>query len=246
MFGKPQEPSMAKSPKRPAPPRSFDTAGLLSRHPIFGVIDPRGVAQLCTYATSRRVARGSTLFCKGDPGDALYAIVSGTMKISVPAPDGREAVFNLLHPGEVFGEIALLDGRPRTADAVAFTDCDLIMIDRRDFRKFIESQPAVAMKLIELLCERLRVASEHVEELVFLDLPTRLARTLLRLDEAAGEREERVLSITQIELSHILGVTRESINKQLRAWARQKLIRIERGGIVVTGAAGLSAQAERP
>jgi CRP-like cAMP-binding protein len=215
------------------------TLSLLHNHPVFGALSPDQLARLCAYATTRGVPAGATLFSKGDPGTALFAIRAGTVKITVPSVDGREAMFNLLHPGEIFGEIALLDGQPRTADAVAMTDCEFTVIERRDFLTFVHSEPKVALKLIELLCARLRWASTHFEEVVFLNLPTRLARTLLRLSQEEASPEGK-LAITQRELSHMLGTTRESINKQLRAWARAKWISLERGGARVLAPAALA------
>jgi CRP-like cAMP-binding protein len=112
------------------------------------------------------------------------------------------------------------------------TDCEFTVIERRDFLTFVHSEPKVALKLIELLCARLRWASTHFEEVVFLNLPTRLARTLLRLSQEEKSEHGR-LAITQRELSHMLGTTRESVNKQLRAWTKEKWIRLERGGVSV-------------
>ena len=215
------------------PPRvQVDNLALLRGHPVFGALAVDQLERLCTYATTRNVPMGTTLFAKGDPGAALFAVRAGTVKITVPSLDGREAMFNLLHAGEIFGEIALLDGQPRTADAVTMSDCEFTVIERRDFLTFVHSEPKVALKLIELLCARLRWASLHFEEVVFLNLPTRLARTLLRLSQDEKSREGR-LAITQRELSHMLGTTRESVNKQLRAWAKLKWITLERGGIGV-------------
>jgi CRP/FNR family transcriptional regulator, cyclic AMP receptor protein len=223
-----------------------DGLALLRGHPIFGALDPAQIARLFSYARTRRVAANTTLFVKGDPGTALFAIGAGTVKIAVPSIDGREAMFNLLHTGEIFGEIALLDGRPRTADAIATTDCELIVIERRDFLTFMQSEPAVALKLIELLCDRLRVAAQHLEEVVFLHLPARLARMLLRLvDENAASPDKRKLRITQREISQMLGTTRESVNKQLRTWAKRKWIALQRGGILVLAAAPLADIAAR-
>jgi len=217
---------------------------VLQSHPVFGAIEPAQLKRLSAYARSRRVPAGTTLFVKGDPGTALFAVTAGTVKITVPSVDGREAMFNLLQPGEIFGEIALLDGRPRTADAVAMIDCELTVIERRDFLSFVHSEPNVALKLIELLCARLRVASEHFEEVVFLNLPTRLARILLRLSQREGAaRGRQKLAITQRELSQMLGSTRESVNKQLRLWSRRKWISLERGGIVLLAPAALEAAA---
>jgi CRP/FNR family cyclic AMP-dependent transcriptional regulator len=233
-------PSLPQSARRPR--AGSAELALLRGHPVFGALEPGQLEQLVSYARTRRVAAGTTLFSKGDPGTELFAVSAGTVKISVPAPDGREAMFNLLHPGEIFGEIALLDGRPRTADAMAMTDCELTVIERRDFLAFVHGEPNVALQLIALLCERLRIASEHYEEVVFLDLPTRLARILLQLaDQTEAGAAEPKLKITQREISQMLGSTRESVNKQLRAWSKRGVIALERGGIVVYRLATLAA-----
>ena len=233
-------PSLPQSARRPR--AGSAELALLRGHPVFGALEPEQLEQLVSYARTRNVAAGTTLFSKGDPGTELFAVSAGTVKISVPAPDGREAMFNLLHPGEIFGEIALLDGRPRTADAMAMTDCELTVIERRDFLAFVHGEPNVALQLIALLCERLRIASEHYEEVVFLDLPTRLARILLQLaDQTEAGAAEPKLKITQREISQMLGSTRESVNKQLRAWSKRGVIALERGGIVVYRLATLAA-----
>src|SRR5439155_1395031 len=109
-----------------------DKLALLRRHPLFGAIGPELLERLSSYATTRAVHRGDSIFAKGDPGNSLYAVCAGTVKISVPSADGKDAVFNLVGEGEIFGEIALLDGRPRTADATAMSDCELMVIARRD------------------------------------------------------------------------------------------------------------------
>jgi CRP/FNR family transcriptional regulator, cyclic AMP receptor protein len=214
--------------------RPVDRIALLRTHPAFGALAPEQIKRLGSLACARRVASSTTLFVKGDPGTALFAVVSGTVKIAVPSIDGREATFNLLYAGDIFGEIALLDGRPRTADAIAITDCELILIKRRDFLSFVHDEPKVALKLIELLCARLRVAGTREEELVFLNLPARLARLLLRLvDENAAAADKNKLSITQQEISGMLGTTRESVNKHLQIWARRRVIALKRGTILV-------------
>ena len=134
----------------------------------------------------------------------------------------------------MFGEIALLDGQPRTADASAMSDCELVVIERRDFVPFLHDHPEVMLKLIEILCSRLRRTSEQVEDVTFLNLPTRLAKTLLQLT-AGGEASARKgkVTITQREISDIIGRSRESTNKQLRAWSKRGWIKLERGGASV-------------
>ena len=224
---------MRALPRKSFQPRSVDVGALLKQHSVFGVLAPTQLAELGTYAVPQRVKAGLTIFSKGDPGTTLLAISRGSVKISTLAPGGRQAVFNILKDGDIFGEIALLDGRPRTADAIALTDCELMIIQRRDFLRFVDNEPKVALKLIELLCSRLRIASEHFEEMVFLSLPARLARTLLRLSDTGGPASRSKVAITQQGIGQIAGMTREHANKHLRAWAKQRWVRLERGGIVV-------------
>ena len=210
---------------------------VLRKHPIFSDLAPDALDQLCRYAQPTSLKRGATLFAKGDPGHSLYAVISGTVKISVSSPDGRNAILNLIGAGEVFGEMSVLDGRVRSADASANTNCEILVIDRRDFLPFVNSQPALAMKFIELLCERLRWTSDQVEQIILQDLPGRLASALLGLTEKRKlESANRTIAITQQEISEMVGMTRESINKQLRAWAARDWLRLEHGAIVVLNA----------
>jgi CRP/FNR family transcriptional regulator, cyclic AMP receptor protein len=222
--------------------RPVDGVALLQTHPVFGALTPAQIKQLGLFARPRRIVSGTTLFVKGDPGTVLFSIVSGTVKITVPSIDGREATFNLLHAGDIFGEIALLDGQPRSADAIAVTDCELMVIERRDFLSFVHGEPKVAIKVIELLCTRLRVAGAREEVVVFLNLPARLARLLLRLiEENAAAADKNKLSITQQKISEILGTTRESVNKHLQIWARRGVIALKRGAIFVLAPRALAA-----
>ncbi len=207
-----------------------DKLALLRRHPLFGAIAPELLERLSSYATTRAVHRGDSIFAKGDPGNSLYAVCAGTVKISVPSADGKDAV-----------EIALLDGRPRTADATAMTDCELMMIERRDFLDLVRSQPEIALKLMEVLCARLRHTSEQVEDVLFLDLPGRLAKILLQLTEKAELPQARRVTMTQREIGQMIGMSRESTNKQLRDWEDRNWVRLERGGIVVLKPDALAA-----
>jgi CRP/FNR family cyclic AMP-dependent transcriptional regulator len=236
---------MPRSPDMPPRPRSFDKRAMLLEHPVFGKLGPQAVDRLSSYAITKTVRRGATIFAKGDPGASLFAICSGTVKISVPSVSGKDAVFNLLTEGSIFGEIALLDGQPRTADATALTDCELLVIERRDFVPLVHSQPEMALKLIEVLCARLRTTTEQVEDVIFLDLPGRLAKTLLRLADGAKRSPQGVkISITQKEIGQIIGMSRESTNKQLRNWEEHKWVRLERGGVVVLAPDALASIAE--
>ncbi len=213
---------------------SSNKLSVLRKHPYFADLEPEAFDQLCRYAKHITLKRGTMIFSKGDPGTSLIAVISGTVKISISSPEGRNAILNLIESGEIFGEIALLDGLSRTADATANTNCELFVIDRREFIPFVRSQPSLAMKFIELLCERLRRTSDQVEQVILQDLPGRLASALLRLsDKHKREPQGRTISITQQEISEMVGMTRESINKQLRAWATRGWVRLEHGAIVV-------------
>jgi CRP/FNR family transcriptional regulator, cyclic AMP receptor protein len=224
---------------------SSSKLAILRKHPIFCDLEPEALDQLCRYAKHATLKRGVPIFSKGDPGTSLYAVISGTVKISTSSADGRSAIFNLIGAGETFGEVALLDGLHRTADATANTNCEIFVIDRREFLPFVRSQPALAMKFIELLCTRLRWTSDQVEQVILQNLPGRLASALIRLTEKhKAAPAGRTIAVTQQEISEMVGMTRESINKQLRVWAARKWVRLEHGAIVVLDAGQLQALAE--
>jgi CRP/FNR family cyclic AMP-dependent transcriptional regulator len=214
--------------------RTPDRLALLRNHFLFRDLPPAVIEHLGSYMKTRKVARGGAVFAKGDPGSGLMGVLAGTVKISVASAEGKDIVLNMFREGEVFGEIALLDGRPRTADATAMSDCELIVIERRDFIPFLRDNPDVTLKFIEILCSRLRHTSEQVQDVTFLNLPTRLAKTLLQLTaDVDASAAKRKVSITQREISQMIGRSRESTNKQLRAWAKRGWIRLERGGVSV-------------
>ena len=218
---------------------------VLRKHEIFSDLDNEALEQLGRYAKHTMLKRGATIFSKGDPGNSLYAVVAGTVKISISSPDGRNAILNLVGPGETFGEMSVLDGQDRSADAIANTNCEIYVIDRRDFLPFMRNQPALSMKFIELLCTRLRWTSDQVEQVILQDLPGRLASALIGLAERRKlEPESQTISITQQEISEMVGMTRESINKQLRAWAARGWVRLEHGAIVVLDPVSLRELAE--
>ena len=227
--------------------RGFSSSKLavLRKHPYFVDLEPAAFEQLCRYAKHATLKRAAPIFSKGDPGNSLYAVITGTVKISVSSVDGRSAILNLIGPGEIFGEIALLDDQQRSADATANTNCEMFVIDRREFIPFVRSQPALAMKFIALLCARLRWTSDQVEQVILQNLPGRLASALIRLTEKhKQEPNGRTIAITQQEISEMVGMTRESINKQLRAWAARNWVRLEHGAIVVLNVEMLRELAE--
>lgn len=230
-------------------PKAFNISGdatdILRGHSLFCDLEPDAFDQLAHSAKKRKFKRGATIFAKGSPGDSLFLVISGTVKISVSSAEGRGAVFNFINAGEIFGEIAVLDGLARTADAITNTNCELYVINRRDFIPFLRSQPLLAAKLIELLCARLRWVSDHVEQVIFPELSGRLAKALIRLTDKHGAASDLTVNVTQQEISEMVGMSRESVNKQLHAWAGQKLVRLQRGAITVLDAKSLKAMAER-
>jgi len=213
---------MNQAAKAPA-----DKQEILASHALFRGLDRAIIARLASRAVMQKARTGTTLFRKGDAGSRLYAVCSGTVKITTPSEKGKDAILNSIGPGQVFGEIAALDGGVRTADAVTLTECEFMIIERRDILDLMREQPEVAHKFIEVLCGRIRRTSEQVEDIVFLGLPARLAKTLLQLSQDGTS----AIRTTQQELSQIIGTSRESTNKQLRDWEKRGYIKLGRGTV---------------
>lgn len=206
---------------------------------LFRTLTPEEKGKLLLRAHARRYAVGETIFRKGAPGNSMLALLSGEVRISAPSPDGKEVVLATIRPGEVFGEVALLDGKERTADATAVTACEITYLDRRDVLPILQQQPQLCLKLLEVLCEKLRRTTEQVEDMLFLDLPTRLAQLLLRVSESGTSAQSRV-RLSQRELGAMIGGTRESVNKWLSTWQRQRILRVDKGGIFLLDKSALA------
>ncbi|MBI3515603.1 MAG: Crp/Fnr family transcriptional regulator [Proteobacteria bacterium] len=212
----------------------------LEQHFLLRHLEPAARKRIVGYARNKHYAAGETIFLKGSAGTGMMAVLRGEVRISAPSRQGKEIVLNVIHPGEVFGEIALLDGRERTADATALTECELLVLERRDVLGFLETNPKACLKLLETLCERLRRTTEQVEDVVFLQLPNRMAKALLRLTKRDGDH----VKLSQRELANLVGGTRESMNKYLGEWKRDEVITIEDGSITVHDRAALELIAE--
>ena len=212
---------------------------LLSRNAVFGALGPAEIDRVLALGRERRVDDGQVLFRKGEPGSSMMAVLRGRVRIGAYSEDGREVILNIIEPGGVVGELALLDGRERSADAAAMGDGALLVIERRDFLPFLERNPKIALCLLEVLCERVRRTSAMVEDIVFLNLPGRLSRLLLKLAElhgkdAPGGGGRRIdLRLSQRDLGNLVAASRESVNKQLRAWQDEGLIAFERGAVTL-------------
>jgi CRP/FNR family cyclic AMP-dependent transcriptional regulator len=225
---------MAHSAINQSRPQSVDKRALLRAHPFFKGLNEAAFDWLVPHAVSRKVKKGTVLFRKGDTGTKLYAVCAGAVRISATSEQGNYAIFNLISPGDIFGEIAFLDQGPRTADAIVVESGEVMVIERRDFIQLLREYPDVSMRLIEILCTRLRRTSEQVEDIIFLGLPNRLAKALLHLRaRPSSDAAPNTIRITQQEISQMIGASRESTNKQLRDWQRRKWLRLERNCIVI-------------
>jgi CRP/FNR family transcriptional regulator, cyclic AMP receptor protein len=218
---------------------------LLRRSFVFKDLPPELLAGLAQIAKLRRLEDERLLFQQGDEGDALFAVVEGLIRISVVGRGGKAFTLGLMEPGDVFGEIALLDGLSRTATAEAAADSLLLVIERAAFLAVLERDGRLARHIIELLCDRLRENTDRLSEFAFLDLGARLASKLQSLAIAHGRETKEGLRIhlkfSQTELAEMLGVTREAINKQLKAWSARNLLKVDRGHITVIDRTRLAA-----
>ena len=166
---------------------SSDKRQLLASISIFSGLGEQELEQLLSVTTTKRLAPRDVLFRKGDPGNQLYAVLKGRLKILATGADGKEVAFGIDGPGQVIGEIALMDSNPRSATVVAIDACELLTLHRRDLIPFLEKHPKVTIELAAILAARLRNLSEHTEDALFLTLPSRLAKTLLQLSATYGQ-----------------------------------------------------------
>jgi CRP-like cAMP-binding protein len=203
---------------------------LLAGSRLFAALPAPALTTLAASMTERQADAGQAIFLQGDPGSALFALRAGQVRIVVGGADGREHVLRTAGPGDIFGEVAVLDGQPRTADAIAATNCRLLVMERRRLLALLEQEPALAITLLTVLCERLRSTSTQVEGLLFHSLPKRLAAVLL---EKLAVRTGNTIDITQSELGKLTGGTREWVNKKLRAWQAAGLVALQPGRVMV-------------
>jgi CRP/FNR family transcriptional regulator, cyclic AMP receptor protein len=210
---------------------------ILRRSALFARLDDSDSDAILAHATVARYAEGNQIFAKGDPGNSMMAVLKGRVMISTPSLDGRQVVLTVFRDGDVFGEIALLDGKERTADATAMTECELLVVPRRSLLSLLERRPDLCVSLMVVLCERLRRTNEQVEDLAFLDLEARIAKVLIRLSEEIGDEasvaKPVAVKISQRALGELVGGSRESVNKHLQDWKRSGIIAIEKGAIMI-------------
>jgi CRP/FNR family cyclic AMP-dependent transcriptional regulator len=207
-------------------------ASTLASISLFAEVPGPDLEALAAGLRRRRYARGQVIFTQGDPGNSLFIVETGRVRIVVGSDEGRELVLRVLGPGDFFGEMALLDGEPRSTDAVAQEACQILLLQRSDFLSFLESRPAVAIALLAVLSRKLRLTTQQAQDVAFLDVPARVARAVL--EQAAAEDGGRpVCRLTQSELAAVVGATRESVNKWLGYYERQGLIQRQRGAVTI-------------
>lgn len=217
-----------------------ERARLIGRTPLFRGMEPDQLGRLAARASTRAMHAKEVLCRRGEPGSTMMVIVLGQVRIVLPSPDGREQVLRVLHPGEVIGEMALLDGGARTADAVAETNGQLVVLDRAGFLAALRANCELALTVLATITGRLRATNWLLEVMLFHEAAARLAATLLML--ARGQPGGRV-DITQAGLGARIGAARETVNKKLREWQADGIIALQPGRVVVRNEAALRRHA---
>jgi len=205
--------------------------------PLFSALSDEEAASLRASMTLVKVTKGHTLFKEGEEGDRLYVVLDGKLKLGKSSPDGRENLQEILGPGEMFGELSLFDPGPRTATATAITDAKLLMLPHEKVLDLITSQPAVSLELLRRLAQRLRDSRGEQSDLVFVDVPGRVAKAIIDLGERFGEQKEDGLHVkhdlTQEELAQLVGASRETVNKALADFAARGWVALEPRAVLV-------------
>ena len=228
---------------------------LLARCPLFAGVLPDDLRDVARHLRRRRFRRGEVIFHQGDPGDALHIVASGSVKIVLPSAEGEEAIIATIHAGDFFGELALLDGAPRSATAAAVEVTETLSLPRETFLEEIGRSASLRDVLLRSLAGELRRLTSHVEELHFLDLAGRLASRLLSLAREAEPGPQRTPQgtleatldwpFTQSDLAAMIGATRQSVNRLLSDLVERGLIRIDRDTLVITDLERLERQVAR-
>ncbi len=212
--------------------------------PLFTALDDASAVSLRASMDSVKIAKGSILFAEGDEGDHLYVIVEGKVKLGTSSGDGRENLLSILGPGEMFGELSLFDPNPRTSTATAVTDAKLLSLGQAKLIPCLADHPPVALHLLAALAQRLRRTNEAVGDLVFSDVPGRVAKALIDLGERFGKQTDEGLfvhhDLTQEELAQLVGASRETVNKALADFAGRNWLKLDGRAVLITDVERLS------
>ncbi|AIT60127.1 CRP-like cAMP-activated global transcriptional regulator GlxR [Corynebacterium doosanense] len=220
---------------------------ILSRAGIFQGVDPSAVNSLITELESANFARGTTIFDEGEPGDRLYIIISGKVKLARHASDGRENLLTVMGPSDMFGELSIFDPGPRTSSAVCVTEVQAATMNSELLKKWISDHPEISQQLLRVLARRLRRTNASLADLIFTDVPGRVAKTLLQLANRFGIQEGSSLRVnhdlTQEEIAQLVGASRETVNKALATFAHRGWIRLEGRSVVIVDTEHLAKRA---
>jgi CRP/FNR family cyclic AMP-dependent transcriptional regulator len=217
---------------------------VLRRTPLFATLDQDAAASLRASMNEIELARGEVLFQEGDPGDSLYVVLRGKIKLGRTSADGRENLVAVLGPGEMFGELSLFDPGPRSAGATALVDSTLLGLSSDELTPWLAGRPDVARALLRAIARRLRRTNDSMSDLVFSDVPGRVAKALLDLSARFGTPAEDGIHVahdmTQEELAQLVGASRETVNKALADFAGRGWLRLEARAVVLTNVERLS------
>jgi CRP/FNR family transcriptional regulator, cyclic AMP receptor protein len=210
---------------------------VLARSGIFQGVDPEAAEVLAKELDTIEIRKGEVVFSEGEPGDSLYIVLSGKIKLSRRAPDGRENVLAVMGPSDQFGELSVFDPGPRTATATAVTDVKLAKMPQSVLGPWIEAHPEVGERLLHVLARRLRRTNDSVADLIFTDVPGRVAKALLQMADRFGSRDSDGLRVkhdlTQEELAQLVGASRETVNKALADFVHRGWIQLQGKSVVV-------------
>ena len=214
-----------------------DAEGVLRQAPLFNALDEEGARALRRQMTDVKLSRGEHLFSEGDEGDSLYVVLDGKIKLTRAAPDGRENLLSVLGPGDMFGELSLFDPRPRTSTASAVTDATLASLRQDALLPWLTEHPQGSTHMLRALAQRLRRANDVIADLVFTDVPGRVAKNLLDLADRFGTQEPDGLHVhhdlTQEELAQLVGASRETVNKALADFAARGWLQISARSVLI-------------
>lgn len=225
----------------------MNTITFLKQTSLFTGLGDGAVAQIAQDVVERRFSQGEVIFREGDPGQVLYMVRSGQVRIFVNGIHGSETSVILCgRPGEVFGELAVIDGLPRSATAVALVETVLLTIGRENFRQHMRQSPQLALNFLNELSVRVRYNTRQMNSLTSMDVPQRLARKLMELAQSYGKAEDKgvriTMPLTQSDLASLIGATRESINKSLKDFRLREWIQMHQGEIVILDPEALRSQ----
>ncbi len=210
---------------------------VLRQAPLFSALDDEAATALSASMAETRLRRGDVLFHEGDSGDRLYIVLDGKVKLGRSATDGRENLLAVMGPGQMFGELSLFDPGPRSATVTAVTDATFASLSHEDLLRWLEGRPTVARSLLNQLAARLRKSNDVVADLVFSDVPGRVAKALLDLADRFGRSADDGVHVhhdlTQEELAQLVGASRETVNKALADFASRGWIRLEPRSVVI-------------